>query len=100
MDLAARLTTGRPFPCQEAPGADGPPGQARPPERVLLVALEDPIDRIVLPRLQAAGADVSKVAFVGAVKEDGPNERSSCPLQLPRDLELIEARCTEHRPAL
>jgi hypothetical protein len=62
--------------------------------------MEDPIDKVVLPRLQAAGADVSKVAFLGHVKETGPDDESLAQLQLPRDLGLIRAKCVELRPAM
>ena len=52
IDLAARLTTGRPFPGEE---------RGRPPADVLLLGHEDSPEHTIRPRLDAAGADVSRV---------------------------------------
>jgi hypothetical protein len=51
LDLAARLTTGRPFP----------DGAATAPTSVLVFNAEDGARDTVLPRLLAAGADVARV---------------------------------------
>jgi hypothetical protein len=48
----------------------------------------------------AAGADLTKVALLGGVKETGPDGENVASLQLPRDLGLIRAKCVEHHPAL
>lgn len=51
-DIAARITRGNPMPrCQEG----GPPGH------VLILACEDPIAEVVVPRMSAAGADMGRV---------------------------------------
>jgi hypothetical protein len=72
----------------------------RIPQCSLVVALEDPIDKVVVPRLKAAGADLAKVAFLACVKETGPDDACVAQLQLPRDLGLIHAECVAHRPAV
>lgn len=76
LDLAARLTTGQPFP-------DG----SRPePRGVLLLSAEDGLADTIRPRLDAAGADLTKVlALTGIPESDG--ER---PVTLPDDLPIIE----------
>lgn len=51
-DIAARLSTGTPFP-----GEDGP----RIPQKVLILSAEDGIAETIRPRLEALGADLTKV---------------------------------------
>ena len=53
LDLAARLTTGRPLPDDP-----DPPWQ---PAGVVLVNAEDPIAHTLRPRLEAAGADLTRI---------------------------------------
>ncbi|MCY2954812.1 MAG: AAA family ATPase [Planctomycetota bacterium] len=53
-DIAARISTGTPFP-------DGAPCRQG---SVILVAPEDDIERVAVPRLRVAGADLRKVHFV------------------------------------
>jgi len=95
----------------------------RPPGKVLLVPLEDPVKLAVAPRLHSAGADQSKVIIlrrVAQVAQPGPTistdgqagrpvptwgqasrpALSWTPIQLPRDLDLIAAECAELRPEL
>jgi hypothetical protein len=71
LDLCARLSTGRPFP----DGRPGPPAAAA----IVLNAEDDPEDT-VLPRLQAAGADMDKV-YVWRHHPDGARE----PIRFPTD---------------
>ncbi|BCJ30526.1 ATP-binding protein [Actinocatenispora sera] len=59
-DLAARITTGKPWP-------DGQPGTG-PAGVVLLSAEDDPADTI-RPRLDAAGADAARVVALTSVTE-------------------------------
>jgi len=55
-DLAAALSTGRPWPTGHAtPGANG---------HVLFIGCEDDADDTVVPRLAACGADLSRVHFL------------------------------------
>lgn len=65
MDVAARASTGRPWP----DGADG-----RDPIDVLILAAEDGLGDTVRPRLDALGADVSRVHVMTAIRE-GRSER-------------------------
>jgi AAA domain len=77
-NLAAYVTTGRPFP--------GEGGPKREPRNVLFLQCEDDLAAICRPRLDAAGADVSRVYVltVGVVGQDA----------------RIGQAITEYRPAL
>jgi hypothetical protein len=90
-DLAARLTAGRPLPLQ---------AEGREPAVVLLVAMEDPLDRVAQPRFIAAGGDPTRVAFLGGVTEATAGGPLQSILQLPRDLPLVADACRRLRPAL
>ncbi len=91
MDLAARITTGLPFPGESA---------AREPGIAMIIPMEDPIDSIVKPRFEAAGGDLRRVAFFGGVTEVNENGEAQAILQLPRDLGLIADLCRQQRPAV
>jgi RecA-family ATPase len=56
---------------------------------IILSAADDAADAIV-PRLEAAGADVSKVHIVSAVRDENGKGRRSFNLQ--RDLQLLEQK--------
>lgn len=58
LDLAARITTGRPMP-------DGTPGVLG---SVVLIAPEDGIDDTIKPRIEAAGGDPSQIRLLNFVK--------------------------------
>src|SRR5437899_5058006 len=62
LDLMARLTAGRPLP-------DGP--AFGPPQSVVLVGTEDGMGDTVRPRLQAAGADLTRVHTFDVHDENG-----------------------------
>ena len=63
IELIACLTTGRPLPGMERAG---------PPLRIGMLADEDSFPAVVVPRLQAAGADLHRVLhFKGIRDEDG-----------------------------
>lgn len=66
IDLAARLTRGE---------LGGQPGN------VLMLTAEDPLAQVVRPRLEAAGADISRVHF-GSMNRDGVET----PILLPNDI--------------
>jgi hypothetical protein len=74
-DIAGRLTAGRPMPLCDAAAA---------PAGVVLLQGEDDLAAVVRPRLEAAGADLSRVI---AFDKAGSAGR---PLVLPDDLPLIE----------
>lgn len=66
MSIAARVTTGAPWP-------NGPdlPSQAKshaPIGDVLVIAYEDDLERTVVPRLIAAGADMDRVHFLRGIR--------------------------------
>src|SRR5438477_4479859 len=54
LDLAARVSSGKPFPDGHSPGE---------PASVLLIGSEDGLKDTVVPRLRAARADLSRVHF-------------------------------------
>jgi hypothetical protein len=92
LDLVARLTTGANFPLEA--------GAQRLPQCVLVAAPEDSIAHVVMPRLEAAGADLARVAFVKGVVERTAQGAETYSLQLPRDLDLVARAVREYRPAL
>lgn len=61
LDLAAHITTGRPWP----------DGQPCPIGNVVIWSGEDAMDDTLVPRLIAAGADLSRIKFCDKVPEDG-----------------------------
>jgi putative DNA primase/helicase len=81
MDIAARISTGAPFPgCEETRAA----------RNVLLMSAEDGAADTVRPRLDACGADTSHVHVVKI--EEIPS--------FPEDLSLLEAHVLENATAL
>jgi RecA-family ATPase len=87
-DLAARITAGKPMP-------DGSGGGD--PSDVVLVSAEDGLADTIRPRLELAGADLRRVAVVDALEL--PDGRSA-PLELPGDLDQLEAVVRDVRAAL
>jgi hypothetical protein len=83
LDFTARGTTHRPMP-------DGTFGDLTEPAGVVILSVEDDLADTIRPRLDAAGADVSRVVHLTAVK-DADDER------LPdlRDLGPIRSAITE-----
>ena len=84
-DIAARVTCGNEWPNSE--------GRAEQGSVVILSAEDDPSDTIV-PRLQAAGADKTKVAIVNATVI-GTDNRGRRMLNLAEDLERLSALVDE-----
>jgi hypothetical protein len=76
VDLAARLTTGRPLP-------DG--SAARPPCAVVMLNDEDPMENTLVPRLQAAGANIDLLCDFSARTADGLER----PPLFPDDCQLL-----------
>ena len=85
MDVAARLTTGTAFP----DGGSGISGD------VLLLSAEDGPSDTIAPRLDAAGADSSRVHLLRAIQRTDGKERH---LDLSRDLEPLEYAIREYKP--
>lgn len=83
VDVAARVSRGDAWPL-------GLPNTIGPAEVLIASAEDDPSDTII-PRLNAAGADISKISFIEGVKshdEEGKEKISS--LALDRHLEQVE----------
>jgi hypothetical protein len=62
-DLAARVTTGEPWPDL--------PGERRSPGGVIVLNAEDLLDSIVVPRFRAAGGELSRAMFMAGVETAG-----------------------------
>lgn len=75
LDIAARLSTGRPMPEQDTAEYG--------PSKVLFLLCEDDLGDTVAPRLIAADADRSRIQVIPTL------------LQIPRDLGIIEAHVRE-----
>lgn len=75
-DLAARVTTGREMP-------DGTPGVSG---GVVLISAEDDLADTIRPRLDAAGADPSRVLALSTV----PSKGGERPFSIPGDLPVLE----------
>src|SRR5262249_34421138 len=78
--LVACVTTGRDWP--DGTATDHPPGI------VIMVTAEDALDQVVLPRLVAGGADITRVAFLKKIKKDGKSRM----FLLSEDLEALEKK--------
>ncbi len=87
LDLAARVTTGRPMP-------DGEAGVG--PADVVILSAEDGLADTIRPRLEAAQADLDRAFAITAVG-DGDGERLPA---LPTDLTELERVIVEHRAVL
>jgi hypothetical protein len=79
MDLAARVSSGQPMPGEERQA-----GEDREPAGVVLLTAEDGLADTVVPRLQAAGADLERILALEAVPETLPR-----PPRLPDDSDWI-----------
>jgi hypothetical protein len=90
IDLAARVSRG-----WQMPPAAGPVEGAEP-EGVLLLNAEDDPERTLKPRLEAVGADVSRVHLLEAVRIAGEEQ----PPVLPWDLDVVEQVILEKEVAL
>src|SRR5262249_45612603 len=78
LDLAARVSAGRAMP-------DGSPGLRA---GVCILSAENALTDTVRPRLEAAGADLSRVHALETVCR--PGQDMGRPPALPRDLRLLE----------
>ena len=86
LDLCARVTTGAPFPRDR---------REREPGRVLVLAPEDSVEHVLVPRLRAAGADLSQVGFFELATADG----IALPFTVDR-LDDLLARAKKFEPTL
>ena len=77
LDLTARVSVGKVFP----DGAECEPGG------VVLLSAEDGLRDTIRPRLDAAGADVSRILALATVPDENGHDRL---LSIPEDIPLIE----------
>ncbi len=87
VDIAARKSAGRAFP-------DGAPCEAG---NVLIANVEDDAGDTIVPRLKAAGADLTRVFIIAGVPDGKGGTRL---LDLPEDIPLLEAKAKERNAAL
>ena len=79
LDLAARISTGTPWPDAQS--------EANPTGGTVLLSAEDDIADTIRPRLDAAGADVSRIVVLRAVQHgEGPARM----FNLATDLEALD----------
>ena len=77
LDLAARVSVGGVFP----------DGAECEPAGVVLLSAEDGLRDTIRPRLDAAGADVSRIVALATVPDENGHDRL---LSIPEDIPLIE----------
>jgi hypothetical protein len=81
-DIAARITRGDKWPCDEGPAPQG---------NVILLTAEDDINDTVVPRLASAGADLNRIEIVRMVR-DAKQDRM---FSLITDLNLLRQKIIE-----
>jgi len=85
LDLAARVSTGREMP-------DGSPGLSG---GVVLITPEDGLADTIRPRLERAGADLTRIVSIGTIPTSMETAKGTFnydrPFTLPDDLETLEA---------
>jgi putative DNA primase/helicase len=90
LDMAARLSTGRDWP-------DGQPN-VEPPSDAVFLAAEDGLADTMLPRLDAMGADTSRIHILLGVRDRvGENERG---FNFQTDLQELRAVIVEKKATL
>jgi hypothetical protein len=94
LQIASIMSNGDPFP-----GADGIPSGYKDPAQVIYMTAEDGLGDTLRPRLDKAGADVSKVfALTGwRGNENGKEKNGTITLS---DLDVIEKTLKQVNPAL
>jgi RecA-family ATPase len=86
LDLAARVSTGRPFPGDESCPCGG----------VVILSGEDTLSDTIRPRLEAAGADLSRIIALPYSSETAAEAVS----EIPRDIALIEQAISQIQASL
>jgi hypothetical protein len=90
LQIAAILSTGRPFPC-----ANCVPNVWHEPSNVVYLTAEDGLADTLRPRLDKAGADVSKVNALTAYRN---GEENNCVTL--KDVDVIDTTLQQVKPAL
>lgn len=86
-DMAAAVTTGKPWDDGDAP---------RKPASVAMLNAEDPYNSVVVPRLMAAGADLSKVyAAESTIAYGDDGKATEGELSLARDIKALSRMVRE-----
>lgn len=85
-DLAARKTTGMPWPLGNDP--------ANPSGSVAIMAVEDSPETTIVPRLRAAGADLDRVHLIEGVHRDGVRDGFDIAKDIGR-LDALRRRCPD-----
>jgi hypothetical protein len=88
-DLAARVSRGEALPGDDA---------TRAPAGVVILSAEDGLADTIRPRLDAAGADLSRIVALTGIAE-GPDRAERLP-QFPGDIQALEATLREVGAAL
>lgn len=86
-DIAARISTGTPLPG----------GTRTVPAAVVLLSAEDGVGDTIRPRLEAAGADTTRVYVFDSVLDAEGTPR---PPSIPTDIPYVEALVTDHGAVL
>jgi len=85
LDLAARLTAGKPMP-------DGRPCPDRPDgHEVMVVNAEDNVDTTLIPRFLAAGGAPDRLTFFGGLRRGKPGQPAFFPADFDRWADSMRA---------
>lgn len=90
IDMAARVSTGTPWPDRR--------DQPIEPGGVIMLSAEDDVDDVIRPRLDAAGADASRIIAIQGVEFDDAGMQHVGSFNLEGDLPALEdaiQRCGE-----
>jgi AAA domain len=88
LDVVARITSGKPWPEQDSNSA--------PLGSCIILSAEDAIDDVLRPRLEAAGADLTRVHALEGVRAcDGEGNSRPTLFSLQYDLDLLGEQITE-----
>lgn len=93
LDLTARVSSGCGWPDAPTSGASDVPGARGQPGGVVLLSAEDDAADTIRPRLDAAGADVSRITVLTAVRtvDHASGRESERMFSLADDLAALEA---------
>lgn len=96
--IAARVSRGALWP--SGPALPSQPAVCAPLGEVLVIAYEDDLERTVIPRLIAAGADLERVRFLRGIKRRRGKRETLSSIDLAEHFEAIEEIVRRHRIAL